>query len=269
MIKNGFEFKGKDYMGWDDIQDEFDAFNSNGIKICELIRDHEDVYVEFILLDVEQARRELDFLTDKEVLNNINEGNLNQNIRFSFDNCKEIIAKYYKNKYNFGDEFVVTTLEASESGVGIIFDFMEIEKLSVCRKIQWGFDEKCLQKAIDGIKTNLQGIGIGQVQIGDLMVDFVLREDTDENSVLDYDVYIGGLDAGYGYTEKNKIPYDYCGGGTVINSNNIDDFTSISKFKEITIKEINEYINSYKDQTYINSRLLKDKADKQNVIDWK
>ena len=66
---------------------------------------------------------------------------------------------------------------------------------------------------------------IGSVRIGNLCFDIVVREDNNEGTCVDYDLYVGGVDTGYGYSNPNKYdplnyngqddyPYDYAGSGT-------------------------------------------------------
>lgn len=66
---------------------------------------------------------------------------------------------------------------------------------------------------------------IGCARIGDLCFDLVLREYNNE-FVLDYDLYVGGVDDGYGYG-KDNYPYTEGGGGTFedsLISMSYDDF---------------------------------------------
>lgn len=127
---------------------------------------------------------------------------------------------------------------------------------------KWNFDDGCLKRAIDGVNTNKGCLFIGQVQIGNLMVDFNLTS-YDEATALDFDVFVGGVDSGYGYTEKNKIPYDYVSGGSIINKKNIYEFTSLDKFKEIALSEIKEFIDNHS-----KSDLLKEKANTKDPLNW-
>lgn len=62
------------------------------------------------------------------------------------------------------------------------------------------------------------GAYIGCVRIGTLCFDLVLREYINRNNTkeysLDYDLYIGGIDSGYGYASTTRYPYSYDGGGS-------------------------------------------------------
>lgn len=53
---------------------------------------------------------------------------------------------------------------------------------------------------------------VGCIRIGDLCFDLIIREYNDE-FVLDYDLYVGGIDDGYGYGKEN-YPYTEGGGGS-------------------------------------------------------
>lgn len=64
---------------------------------------------------------------------------------------------------------------------------------------------------------------VGCVRIGDLCFDLLIRLDDNGNKIFTYDLYVGGVDTGYGYSNPNKFnkelynpeddyPYDYVGG---------------------------------------------------------
>ena len=64
---------------------------------------------------------------------------------------------------------------------------------------------------------------VGCVRVGDLCFDLLIRLNENVDQVLTYDLYVGGVDTGYGYSNPNKFntdiyreednyPYDYvCG----------------------------------------------------------
>lgn len=55
---------------------------------------------------------------------------------------------------------------------------------------------------------------VGAVRVGDLCFDFVLREFSGELT-LTYDLYVGGVDEGYGTSRiKESYPYTYADGGS-------------------------------------------------------
>lgn len=76
---------------------------------------------------------------------------------------------------------------------------------------------------------------VGAIRIGEICCDFVLRELETGILTLTYDVYVGGVDTGYGYsardalktgkyTNKNDVPadelypYNYADGGSFADS---------------------------------------------------
>lgn len=79
-------------------------------------------------------------------------------------------------------------------------------------KFNWkGFTEEDFVNYCATIENNqmFDNDFVGRVTVGDLCFDFIVREDNDE-IVLDYDWYIGGIDDGYGYGKDN---YPYTEGG--------------------------------------------------------
>lgn len=52
---------------------------------------------------------------------------------------------------------------------------------------------------------------VGCVRVGNLCFDLMIR-DNDGKLYLSYDLYVGGVDSGYGYTTSD-YPYDYAEGG--------------------------------------------------------
>lgn len=113
--------------------------------------------------------------------------------------------------------------------------------------VRWNLNEEDFQRALTGVKNNLINGGldyIGSFEVGALSIEFILRC-YDDNIQLDYDVYVGGIDEGYGYTESNK-PYDFCEGGMMIDKNNINVFLNFEVFKKLALKEINNYIQNSK-----------------------
>jgi len=54
---------------------------------------------------------------------------------------------------------------------------------------------------------------IGAVRVGELCFDFVTREYDAGKLVLTFDLYVGGIDSGYGYSRiEDGYPYDYAEG---------------------------------------------------------
>lgn len=98
---------------------------------------------------------------------------------------------------------------------------------------------------------------VGAVRVGDLCFDLVLRlYDESEGLVLTYDLYVGGVDSGYGYG-KNDYPYDYAEG---------DDFKdscismTYDDFKEMAEESFTRYIENCKWYAAVN---LVDKANEE------
>ena len=80
-------------------------------------------------------------------------------------------------------------------------------------KFSWeNFKEESFNVACDLLKENEGNEDyVGSVRIGDLCFDILTREYNDK-LYLDYDLYVGGVDTGYGYSDD--YPYDYAGGGS-------------------------------------------------------
>lgn len=82
-------------------------------------------------------------------------------------------------------------------------------------KFNWnGFTEEdfvdyCAKMENDQV---YDGDCVGCVAVGDLCFDLIVRENGNE-LVLDYDLYIGGIDDGYSYG-KDNYPYTEGGGGS-------------------------------------------------------
>lgn len=77
---------------------------------------------------------------------------------------------------------------------------------------------------------------ISSVRVGDLCFDLVVRDRSIEEKkdfVLDYDLYVGGIDDGYSYG-KNDYPYTECGGSTfesLMDNCNYKAFVEWAEFK--------------------------------------
>jgi hypothetical protein len=102
---------------------------------------------------------------------------------------------------------------------------------------------------------------IGNVTAGNLCFDLVTREIGANDMGLDYDLYVGGIDTGYRYSEKNNYPYDYQGGSCFIDScisMTYDDF------KVYAEKELETYIEN-EDKYYKDCSLI-EKAYEDSII---
>lgn len=107
----------------------------------------------------------------------------------------------------------------------------------------WNMKEEDFQKAVDVIRKGEPAEEfLGNLYFGDLSIDFQL---IGEPAVLNFDVYVGGLDTGYGYTEKGKMPYGYADGGCVMDSTNILAFSSFEAFQAITAAKVLEFIGDH------------------------
>ena len=77
---------------------------------------------------------------------------------------------------------------------------------------------------------------VGCVTVGDLCFDLIVREYNDE-FILDYDLYVGGVDDGYGYG-KDNYPYTEAGG------RNFED-SMISMSYDDFVKQAEEAFTDY------------------------
>ena len=131
---------------------------------------------------------------------------------------------------------------------------------------KWNLEEKDLEQIKEVLKTNklIESDFMGSVEIGELSIEFVFR-DYDSLLILDYDVFVGGVDSGYGYTTK-KLPYDYASGGKLLDLDTINKITSFDNFKSYILKEVMEFIN----RSYYNVEGIRliDKFNSQKFFDW-
>lgn len=76
------------------------------------------------------------------------------------------------------------------------------------------FTENHFKTAVNWAFTDMYDWYVGAARVGDLCFDFVLRalDGEDEPLRLNYDLYIGGIDDGYGRT-KSGYPYTEGDGG--------------------------------------------------------
>ena len=95
---------------------------------------------------------------------------------------------------------------------------------------------------------NLQNadVYIGAVHVGDLCFDFLLRQYEESAPLwLDYDLYVGGIDQGYGYG-RSDYTYEYADGGGF--GKEVLEL-SYEDFKNMAEKIMAEYIEKY-DRSY-------------------
>lgn len=82
---------------------------------------------------------------------------------------------------------------------------------------------------------------VGAVHVGDLCFDLSLIDRTDtEPLYIQYDLYVGGVDSGYGYSESG-YPYDYFDGGCFYND--VIDMP-YADFQSMAEKELTEFIDA-------------------------
>lgn len=94
----------------------------------------------------------------------------------------------------------------------LIFDWSKLTKAD--------FEKYCKEMKETPIKDipAISGYAsfIGGVHLGDLCLDILLRGYEEDKLYLEYDLYVGGVDSGYGYADQDdgtEYPYDYEGGG--------------------------------------------------------
>ena len=108
---------------------------------------------------------------------------------------------------------------------------------------------------------------VGCVRVGNLCFDLLIRFDDNKNKVFTYDLYAGGVDTGYGYSNPNKFnkelykaeydyPYDYVNG---LDFANICTNMSYEDFKAYAEEEFERFIK-VEDETYKEASLI-DKAN--------
>ena len=113
------------------------------------------------------------------------------------------------------------------------------------------FDKKGFEIACEMLKENDDNEDfVGSVRVGNLCFDVVTREYNDK-LYLDYDLYVGGVDTGYGYADD--YPYDYAGGGSFDESCVEMNYEEFKAHAEETMEN---YIND-EETAYIHASLIK------------
>jgi len=156
----------------------------------------------------------------------------------SFIDDKEKILDFFEmNKEDFLESYSYLTEEEYDLT-------MEDVKKKKWKWIQFKFDwSEFSEEKYNFFLTDFHKCDtVGFVRVGDLCIDFTLREDEDAG-YLDWDLYVGHEDTGYGHS-KDGVPYDYVGGGTV----NI--YPSYEMFKLNVESEIVEFIENYDGASY-------------------
>ena len=89
---------------------------------------------------------------------------------------------------------------------------------------------------------------VGCVRVGVLCFDLVLRDYGADALTLDYDLYVGGVDDGYGYADGH-YPYTYAEGGSLMVPPTAEGRRALiymyEDFKSSAEKVFTEYINDY------------------------
>lgn len=85
---------------------------------------------------------------------------------------------------------------------------------------------------------------LGCARVGELCFDFVTREFTKGTLTLTYDLYVGGIDTGYGYG-LNDYPYDFADGGSFKDVTNMTYKEFVLYAEKVMAEYINENENKY------------------------
>ena len=120
-------------------------------------------------------------------------------------------------------------------------------------KFVWHFSKAVFEKC----KTTDDGDYLGSISVGDLCFDIIQREDDD--GCLWIDCYVGGVDTGYGYSEKG-YPYDYVSGvGMELSRDEYMSYT-YEQFVKAVEKELTRSIDEHPTYTA-------DNGDVVNLVD--
>ena len=123
-------------------------------------------------------------------------------------------------------------------------------------KFSWdSFTEKDFEEAKAKARGDFADWYVGAARVGDLCFDFVLRdygEDANRGALsLDYDLYVGGIDDGYG--ERNGYPYTEADGGAFRGYMDL----SYPEFQSMAERIMTDYIDTC---GYAETFSLKEKA---------
>ena len=109
------------------------------------------------------------------------------------------------------------------------------------------FKEENFNVACEELKgSDFNEVFIGAVRVGDLCFDILTRE-YNEKLYLDYDLYVGGVDTGYGYADD--YPYDYCSGGSFAVACADMSYEEFKAYAENIMKECIEKENAIYEHT--------------------
>lgn len=101
------------------------------------------------------------------------------------------------------------------------------------RRFYWdGFKEEDYNRTREKIEDGVADLYVGSVRIGNLCFDLVTR-DYGDGITLDYDLYIGGVDEGYG--SKNGYPYTFGGGGNFCENCTVMNYEQFKEYAEAVL----------------------------------
>lgn len=99
---------------------------------------------------------------------------------------------------------------------------------------------------------------IGCVRVGNLCFDILIAYDEKGKMWLAYDLYVGGVDTGYGYTASD-YPYDYAEGG------NFEDVIISMTYEEFQKYAENQLENYIKTWPYEKASLIEKANEPLNI----
>lgn len=111
----------------------------------------------------------------------------------------------------------------------------------------WELTEKDLERAFKCIESNdfdilFENDFVGDVQLGNIQVDFILRE-YDDVIALDYEFFRPtDKDVAESFTKINKIPYCHIGGGTLFRKGDLPREVDLESFKKLVLRDVVDYI---------------------------
>lgn len=135
------------------------------------------------------------------------------------------------------------------------------------RLIKWNLKEDDFDRAIKSLSLNNNNSYdyVGSVEIGELCIDILLIEYSDNILELDFQIFVGGLDY-YSYVNEDMSrPYDFAYSGT-FDKNEVLNIESIKEFKEYVLSIVNHHIDNC---NYNRDGItLIDKANSDKFFDW-
>lgn len=116
---------------------------------------------------------------------------------------------------------------------------MKIIKAESLWNFNWdGFSEEIFNKYKKDTREGsiIADDCLGLVRIGNLCFDIITRNyENEESVVLDADLYVGGVDSGYGYSSSG-YPYDFAGGFTISDEIKTMSYLEFKAYLEIELK---------------------------------